>query len=332
MNQSFEHISELILQAKSRATLAVNKELVSLYWRIGEFIYDRVQSKDWGESVVVELASFLNKKHPNAKGFSKANLWRMKQFFETYSQNEKLATLSRELSWSHNLSIMSSAQSEEEQEFYMRFSVREKWSVRELKRQINSSVYERTMLSNEKLSSVMRELPQTAKNNFKDSYILELLDINETHKESDLQRAISKNITSFLLEVGRDFAFMGEQYPLQVGKQDFFIDLLFFNRKLNCMVAIELKTQDFKPGHLGQLNFYLEALDRDVKQAHENPSIGLLLCKNKDDVVVEYALSTSLSPTVVADYKIQLPEKKILQQKWHEILNQVEQDDAAEKN
>ena len=155
---------------------------------------------------------------------------------------------------------------------------------------------------------------------FKDTYVLELLHLPETHLEKDLKHQISKNISKFLLEFGRDFAFMGEEYPLQVGNQDFAIDLLFYHRKLTCLVAIELKIERFKPEHLGQLNFYLEALDRDIKTATENPSIGILLCKSKDDTVVEYALSRSLSPTLVADYETKLPDKALLQHKWEEIL------------
>lgn len=172
-----------------------------------------------------------------------------------------------------------------------------------------------------------RELPQEITNTFKDTYVLELLHLPEQHHEKDLSKAIAQNITKFLLEFGRDFAFMGEEYPLQVGNQDFAIDLLFYNRSLNCMVAIELKIENFKPAHLGQLNFYLEALDRDIRQPHENPSIGILLCKGKDDTVVEYALSRTLSPTLVADYQTKLPNKALLQAKWEEIINLLSPDE-----
>ena len=213
----------------------------------------------------------------------------------------------------------------EEKEFYLRMSIKERWSCRELKRQVNSSVFERVMIGNEKLSTVLRELPQEITNSFKDSYVLELLHLPEKHLEKDLRKAIAQNITKFLLEFGRDYAFMGEEYPVQVGDQDFAIDrnvgpLVFYNRSLNCMVAIELKIEKFKPEHLGQLNFYLEAFDRDVKKPHENPSIGILLCNGKNDTVVEYALSRTLSPTLVADYQTKLPDKKLLQAKWEEIL------------
>lgn len=324
LQKQFTEITSLIASAKSRAYQAVNKELVTLYWQVGEYLHNKVNSNVWGKSVVKDLADYIQKSEPNIKGFSSQNLWRMKQFYETYSENEKLSTLSRELSWSHNMEILSAANSMEEREFYMKLTLKEKLSFRELQRQINSSYYERVMLADAKLSPLSRELPQDVSNTFKDTYVFELLHLPEEHQENDLQKAIARNITKFLLEFGRDFAFMGEEYPLQVGNQDFAVDLMFYNRSLNCMVAIELKNERFKPEHLGQLNFYLEALDRDVKKEHENPSIGILLCKGKDDTVVEYALNRSLSPTLVADYKTKLPNKALFQQKWEEVLANLE--------
>lgn len=326
LQNQFTHIAQLIAQAKERAYQAVNKELVTLYWHIGEYVSQQVQAKAWGKSVVQQLANFIQTTEPNTKGFSAQNIWRMKQFYETYQGNEKLAPVVRELSWTHHRLILP-CKTKEEKEFYLLFSVKERWSKRELERQINSSYYERLMLGNAKLSTVTRELPQEITNTFKDTYVLELLHLPEQHHEKDLRKAIAQNITKFLLEFGRDFAFMGEEYPLQVGNQDFAIDLLFYNRSLNCMVAIELKIENFKPAHLGQLNFYLEALDRDIRQPHENPSIGILLCKGKDDTVVEYALSRTLSPTLVADYQTKLPNKALLQAKWEEIINLLSPDE-----
>ena len=319
-------ITSLIASAKSRAYQAVNKELVTLYWHVGEYVSKQVISKAWGKSVVQELADYIQKYEPNIKGFSAQNIWRMKQFYETYAENTKLSPLVRELTWTNNLIILT-CESEQEKEFYLRMSIKEKWSKSELQRQINSSYYERVMLADAKLSTLSRELPQDVSNTFKDTYVFELLHLPEEHQEKDLQKAIARNITKFLLEFGRDFAFMGEEYPLQVGNQDFAIDLMFYNRSLNCMVAIELKNERFKPEHLGQLNFYLEALDKDIKKEHENPSIGILLCKGKDDTVVEYALNRSLSPTLVADYKTKLPNKALLQQKWEEVLANLENEE-----
>jgi predicted nuclease of restriction endonuclease-like (RecB) superfamily len=320
LEQQFLHITRLIAETKHRAFQAVNHELVTLYWNIGEYVHTQVSTNTWGKSVVQELADFIAKTEPNVRGFSAQNLWRMKQFYETYKDEPKLATLWREIPWSHQKLIMP-CKTAQERAFYLQLTFKERLSFRELERQINASYYERVMLGNAQLNDVHKALPQDITNVFKDTYVLELLQLPDTHHEKDLQKAIAQNITTFLLEFGRDFAFMGEEYPLQVGNQDFAVDLVFYHRKLRCLVAIELKTERFKPEHLGQLNFYLEALDRDIKTEYENPSIGILLCKGKDDTVVEYALSRTLSPTLVADYETQLPNKAILKQKWEEILN-----------
>jgi predicted nuclease of restriction endonuclease-like (RecB) superfamily len=330
LQEQFSHISQLIAEAKTRAYQAVNRELVTLYWHIGEYASEQVRAKAWGKSVVKELSSFIQQSEPNIVGFSSQNIWRMIQFYEAYKDDTKLSTLSREVSWSHNVEIFSNTKSKEESEFYLRLTTKERLSFRELKRQINSSCFERVMLANTKLATVSRVLPQEITDSFKDTYVLELLHLPEPYLEKDLRKGIAQNITKFLLEFGRDYAFMGEEYPIQVGDQDFAIDLVFYNRSLNCIVAIELKIEKFKPEHLGQLNFYLEALDRDVRKPHENPSIGILLCNGKNDVVVEYALSRSLSPTLVADYQTKLPNKAVLQAKWNEILNSLNLDKESE--
>jgi len=177
------------------------------------------------------------------------------------------------------------------------------------------------MIGNSKLSPAVRESTSDLSNAFKDSYVFEFLNIPDPHSESDLQRGLVKEMKNFILELGKDFLFIGQEYKLQVGNSDFYVDLLFYHRGLQCLVAFELKADKFKPDHLGQLNFYLEALDRDVKKPNENPSIGVLLCKDKDFEVVEYALNRSLSPTMVSEYKIQLPDKKLLQRKLHELFD-----------
>ncbi len=229
-------------------------------------------------------------------------------------------TLLTKISWTNNLIIMSRCKSNEEREFYIRMCIKEKYSKRELDRQISAGLFERTMLGNAKLSSSLKEIHPDMTDSFKDSYVFEFLNLPEPHSESDLQKGIIKQMKNFILELGKDFLFIGEEYKIQVGNSDFYIDLLFYHRGLQCLVAFELKADKFKPEHLGQLNFYLEALDRDVKKQYENPSIGVLLCKDKDSEVVEYALSRSLSPTMVSEYKTQLPDKKILQKKLHEIF------------
>lgn len=320
MKQHFTDILQLIKQSRSNAIKAVNTELINLYWNIGEYISKRVETAEWGQSVVKELAHYIQKTEPEIKGFSDKNLWRMKQFYETYKDYPKLSSLTRQLSWTNNTIIFSRSKSIEEQEFYLNLTLQEKYSSRELERQINSSVFERTMIGNTKLSALPREIHNEVQNIFKDSYIFDFLNLREPHNESDLQKGLIHQMKNFILELGKDFLFIGEEYKVQVGNSDFYVDLLFYHRGLQCLVAFELKADKFKPEHLGQLNFYLEALDRDVKKAAENPSIGVLLCKDKDSEVVEYALSRSLSPTMVAEYQMQLPDKKLLQQKLHELF------------
>ncbi|MFZ1344379.1 PDDEXK nuclease domain-containing protein [Thiothrix eikelboomii] len=217
------------------------------------------------------------------------------------------------------LAIFSRCKTQEERAYYLAQASAAKLSKRDLERQIDSSQYERSMIG-AKLSPLVRELHPNLNYTFKDSYVLEFLGLPEAHSESDLQKALTQHMKTFILELGGDFIFIGEQYRLQVGNQDFYIDLLFYHRGLAALVAFELKIGKFKPEHMGQLNFYLEALDRDVKKPHENPSIGVLLCRDKDDEVVEYALSRNLSPTLIAEYQLQLPDKKLLQAKLHELL------------
>ncbi|MEI2709152.1 MAG: PDDEXK nuclease domain-containing protein [Chitinophagaceae bacterium] len=321
MDNRFTEIIQLIKQSRTNAIKAVNAELINLYWNIGAYISKKIEQSEWGDSVVTELAKFIQTYEPQLKGFSDKNIWRMKQFYETYKDFPKLSTMLREISWSHNLAIFSRCKTAEEREFYLKLAKQESYSFRELDRQISASFFERTMIGNSKLSPAVRESNHDLTNTFKDSYVFEFLNLPEPHSESDLQRGLVRQMKNFILELGKDFLFIGEEYMLQVGNSDFFIDLLFYHRGLQCLVAFELKADKFKPDHLGQLNFYLEALDRDVKKQNENPSIGILLCKDKDSEVVEYALSRSLSPTMVSEYKTQLPDKKLLQQKLHELFD-----------
>jgi predicted nuclease of restriction endonuclease-like (RecB) superfamily len=320
LDDQFSEVITLIRERRVKALKTINIALIDLYWSIGEYVSKRISTEAWGKSVVQKLARYIEQNEPGAKGFSDKNLWRMKQFYETYRDHQNLSALLREISWTNNLIILSQAKSIEEKEFYLHICANERYSSRELERQIDSSVFERVMLGNQKLPAVMREFEPKISNNFKDSHIFEFLNLPEPHNESQLQKALIAQMKSFILEIGKDFLFVGEEYRLQVGNNDFMIDLLFYHRSLQCLVAFELKSTKFKPEHLGQLNFYLEALDRDVKKKQENPSIGILLCKSKDSEVVEYALSRNLSPTMVAEYQTVLPNKKLLQQKLHEIF------------
>lgn len=321
MDTRFTDIILLIKQSRTNAIRAVNDELINLYWNIGEYISKKLEQSEWGDSVVTELARYIQKNEPEIKGFSDKNIWRMKQFYETYKNFPKLSTLSREISWSHNMAIFSRCKTAEEREFYLKLAKQENYSFRELERQISASHFERTMIGSSKLSTALRENKNDLTTTFKDSYVFEFLNLPEPHSESDLQLGLVRQMKNFILELGKDFLFIGEEYKLQVGSSDFFIDLLFYHRGLQCLVAFELKADKFKPEHIGQLNFYLEALDRDIKKPNENPSIGVLLCKDKDSEVVEYALSRSLSPTMVSEYKTQLPDKRLLQQKLHELFD-----------
>lgn len=316
----FNDIIRLIKESRNSTMKVVNKALIELYWNVGQYISDKLASSVWGDSVVKELADYLCKAEPTLKGFSDKNLWRMKQFYETYRDYPKISALLREISWTNNLTIMSRAKTMEEREFYLRLVIKEHYSTRELDRQINSSIYERMMLGSVQTSTMAKVVHPEISNTFRDKYILEFLGLSDIHSENALQKGLIKQMKKFILELGKDFLFVGEQYRIQVGNSDFYIDLLFYHRGLQCLVAFELKAEKFKPEHLGQLDFYLEALDRDVKKVNENPSIGILLCKDKDYEVVEYALSRSLSPTMVAEYETQLPDKKLLQRKLQEIF------------
>ena len=236
-----------------------------------------------------------------------------------YRAEPTLLTLVRELTWSSNLHILNKAKLPEEREFYLRMTIRNQWPVREVARQITTSLFERTVLHPVKLSTALREGHPQAAEFFKDSYIFEFLGLPQDHSEADLHSGLLRDLGRFITELGRDFCFIGSEYPIQVGGRDFALDLLFFHRGLNCLVAIELKVAEFQPEHLGKLEFYLEALDRDVRKSHERPSIGLLLCATKDAEVVEYALSRSVSPALIAEYQAMLPDKALLRAKLHEI-------------
>jgi predicted nuclease of restriction endonuclease-like (RecB) superfamily len=315
----FDEVLRLIDAARSRAVAAVNTTLIELYWSIGEYISRKIESAAWGEGVVDQLAAHISRTHPGMRGYTRANLFRMRQFYETYRGDEKVSALLRQLPWTHNLLILGKSKRVEEREFYLRMATSEKWSSRELERQINGALFERVVMSPVKVAALLRQLHPDAATVFKDSYLVEFLDLQPEHSEDDLQRGLIEQLRQFLIELGRDFCYVGSHYPIQVGGRDFALDLLFFNRALNCLVAIELKVVEFEPEHLGKLQFYLEALDRDVKKPHEQPSIGVLLCATKNHEVVEYALSRAMSPALIADYQAKMPDKPLLQAKLHEF-------------
>ena len=291
LEPSFAEIVELIRRGRQRAFETVNTALIDLYWQVGEYISRKRETAAWGDGVVEQLAAYIAREHSDLRGFTRRNLFRMRQFYDTYRYDEKVSPLLTQLPWTHNLLILSRCKRAEEREFYLRLAVRERWSSRDLERQLAVALFERTILSPPKVSAVLTQLLPSAAAIFKDTYLLEFLDLPEIHSERDLQRALVANLRHFLLELGSDFTFIGERFRLQVGGRDFELDLLFFHRGLNCLVAIDLKIDEFQPEHLGKLEFYLEALDRDIRKAHERPSIGVLLCATKDREVVEYALT-----------------------------------------
>ncbi len=338
----FEQIAILIKEARNRAFSKVNAELVLLYFNVGNIVSDKVAAGIWGEKTVNDLANFIEQQYPGLKGFNRRGLYRMKQFFETYSATEFLSTLTSQLQktenevklfvttlltqlqWSSHLHILSKTKTVEEKLFYLHLAINDKLSVRDLERQLNSAVFERTLLANKKASTLLTQLPQ---NLFKDPYIFEFLDLPDGHSEKDLEKALILNLQKFILEIGKGFTYMGNQYRLQVGNKDYYTDLLFYHRDLQCLVLFELKIQEFEPEFLGKLNFYLEALDRDVKRPFENNSVGVVLCKGKDTEVVEYAMARNTSPAMITDYETKLIPKNVLANKLHQLVEQLSKEE-----
>lgn len=310
---------EIIETSRNNALRKVNEELIRMYWLVGEYLSIESMKATFGDKYIDMISKEIQEMFPGIRGFNRRGLYRMKQFYELYRDNAIVSPLLTQLSWSNHLLIMSGCKLDVEREFYMRLCIKENYSKRELERQINSGYYERYMLSKEKL------LPEPIKglkeNPFLDSYIIEFLDLPKNFKESDLRRGLIQNMKEFILEVGKDFTFIDEEYRVQVGGEDFRIDLLFFHRGLQCLVAFELKIGKFKPEYVSKMDFYLEALDRQKKKDNENPSVGMILCASKDDEVVEYAMSRTMSPMLVAEYKLQLPDKTVLQKKLQELIN-----------
>lgn len=310
---------KIIDESRQNAFKRVNEELIRMYWNVGKYLSKESEKAEFGDAYIDSVAKEIQDAFPGIKGFNRRGLYRMKQFYEIYAEDEFVSTLLTQISWSNHLAIMSKAKTEEERHFYIMLCIKESYSARELDRQINSGYYERYMLSKEKvIPEPIRELKE---NPFLDSYVIEFLDLPQNFKEADLRKGLIHNMKEFILEVGKDFTFVDDEYRVQVGGEDFKIDLLFFHRGLQCLVAFELKIGKFKPEYVSKMDFYLEALDRQKKKDNENPSVGMILCASKDDEVVEYAMSRTLSPMMVAEYKLQLPDKAVLQRKLQELIN-----------
>jgi len=360
----FKQLYELIQQARSKAMVSVNREHLNLFWQVGAYIDGKLTEGSWGEKIVEQFADWLKQKDPAIKNFDRRNIYRMRTFFQSYSpidfntgkdgglivvsvkpqiqpidnedevigvspkpQLSEIPLWLTKIPWTHHLHILSAAKEAEERLFYILLTDKEKYTVKELKRQLESSLYERQKLSSQHIVPMKHPKADKISQIFRDKYVFEFLDLQEHFTELDLKKGLIAKLRKFILELGRDFIFMGEEYRLIVGIKDFNIDLLFFHRDLQCMVAFELKTVAFEPEHLGKLNFYLEALDRDVKKEHEHPSIGILLCKTKNNTEVEYAMSRNISPALVAEYQTKLIDKGILKKLLTEWTENMEDND-----
>jgi len=298
-------VKERIRSAQYEALKKVNKELIKLYRDIGKMIVERQERHKWGKSVVETLAKDLQKAFPGIQGYSRDNLWRMRKFYLCFKDNRKLAPLVQEISWSHNIVIMERCKDDLEREFYIRMTKRMGWSRNVLIHQIDNKTYEK-MLTNQ--TNFKKTLPKKisgqAKLAVKDEYAFEFLELGEGHSEMELERALIARVNRFLVEMGGTFAFMGNQFRLEIDDKEFFIDILLYHRRLQCLVAVELKVGEFKPEFVGKMQFYLASLDSEVKAKHENPSIGIIVCKEKKRTIVEYALRESKKPIAVAEYRI----------------------------
>jgi len=303
---------ELLVQVKQRirsaqyeALKAVNKELIALYWDIGKMIVSRQQGETWGKSVVANLSKDLQAEFPGISGFSSANLWRMKLFYETYASQEKLAPLVREIGWTHNLVIMEKCKDDLEREFYIRMTRKFGWTKNVLIHQIENQTYEKTLLNQTNFEQTLpEEIRNQAKLAVKDEYTFDFLELADEHSERQLEQAILARVEPFLQEMGGMFTYVGSQYRLEVGDKEYFIDLLLYHRSLKCLVAIELKIGEFLPEYVGKMQFYLSVLDDRVRLEDENYSLGIILCKSKNKTIVEYALKESNQPIGIATYRI----------------------------
>jgi len=301
----FEEIKVQVYQSQYEALKQVNKELILLYWSIGKSIVIRQEKFGWGKSVVETLSNDLQKEFVGVKGFSSQNLWRMRKFYEEYNANEKLAPMVREIGWSHNILILEKCKDDLQREFYISMTKKYGWTKNVLIHQIEGKSYERFLLNQTNFDKTLEEkYKHQAKLAVKDSYSFDFLEMSEDYGEREMELQLIKNIRSFLMEMGTDFAFIGNQYKVSVAEDDFYIDLLLYHRRLKCLVVVELKTTKFKPEHAGQMQFYLTALDEQEKGIDENPSIGIIICKGKNRTVVEYALKRVNAPMGVADYTI----------------------------
>jgi len=298
-------IKERIHKAQYDAFKAVNKELIRLYWDIGKSIVAKQEELGWGKAIVETLAKDLQKEFPGIQGFSKDNLWRMRKFYLQYHNNQKLAPLVQEIGWTHNIYILERCSNDIEREFFIRMTRKFGWTKDVLINQLEAGAFERYMANQTNFDkAVPARYRHQAKLAVKDEYSFDFLELDEGHSEKELERALLENVRKFLIEMGGYFAFVGSQYRLEIDGQEFFIDLLLYHRQLRCLIAIELKVGAFKPEYAGKMQFYLSALNDRIKLPDENPSIGIILCKDKSRTIVEYALKDTKKPIGVSTYRL----------------------------
>ena len=299
-----------IRQAQYQALRATNHELVALYWDLGQSITQKQELLGWGKSVVENLARDLQLEFPGRNGFSAPNLWFMRQFYQEYRERPKLQPLVREISWAKNLVIMARCKDDLEREFYLRATARFGWTKEVLQHQVDNRSYAQYLLNQTNFDQTLTpEIQAQAALAVKDHYSFDFLGLASEHAERELELALVRNLRRFLAELGGAFTFVGNQHRLEVGGQEYFIDLLLFHRRLRCLVAIELKIGAFEPEHKGKMEFYLEALDAQERLDGENAPIGIIICRDKNKTVVEYALRSAKRPIGVATYTVtpQLP-------------------------
>jgi predicted nuclease of restriction endonuclease-like (RecB) superfamily len=305
-------VSELkgkIQSSQIKAAIRVNRELLELYWELGKSISEKIKSTDWGSSIVETLAKDLQKELPNQKGFSRSNLFSMKKWYEFYSSSDiplpNVQQVVGQIPWGHNVVIISKSNSVEEALFYCHKTLENSWSRSVLLHQIELELYNR---KGKAITNFLETLPdphsELANETLKDPYKLDFLTLAEKAKEKDIEEQLVKHITTFLLELGAGFSFVGRQVPVKVGEKDFYLDLLFYHIKLRCFIVVELKSVAFKAEFAGKMNMYLSAVDDMFKTEHENPTIGLLLCKSKSKIEAEYALRGMSQPIGIAEYEL----------------------------
>ena len=368
MEQQFGEVIDIILQHKSRASRAVNEELLLTAWHVGSYVSAKLKSEEWGSKVVTQLSEYIRSRRPDIKGYSRRSIYNMVMFYDEYSSESFSATVEKYLNsefvqpktaqieaslpkqWeavivqprtaqfvptasvqmpkilelttlTNHTEILCRCKNNEERMFYILYANKEHLVKRELQRCISNQTYTALLGSKNNMSKGLLNTYPNAPIMFKDTLFVDFLNLPKTHSESKLKKSLVEHMKQFILELGKDFIFMDQEYRLNIGASTFKADLLFFHRGLQALVAVELKKTKFHPRDLGQLEFYLEALDRDVKRSNENPSIGIILCPEADRVVVEYAMSRSMSPTMIAEYKRILIPQERMQQQLNEFCN-----------